>query len=392
MRAGALHFPGRSGNRRERRVGACSVLTAAILSLAFVACATTGALPPQSSERWRELLAARGVRDRVVLELLTVTDDMVAVAREAAAGRSPRLQLVNLAGFLFDEDRFAFEHESAETLTARQAFERRRGNCVSSTILFIAMARSLGLPVNAALAVRDPEREQVEDLVVINRHLVATYRDPEGHAIFDFDIFREDAVLGFRAIDDRRLGSIHLSNRGVVRLLRGDTEGARSLLEDAVRLSPDFAEGYGNLGVAYRRSGETGAALDAYLLALRLDPSSRPVRNNLRTLFGLQSDAHDGDPRREYSRLLGAGDRKLSEGNARAAIRSYRRAARLEPSDVEPLLAIARAQLFRGRIRSARRVLESALEVEPGNEHCLRLLSGLEQQRPSASLPVISTN
>lgn len=390
MRADALYLRGRIGARRDRRGGIRPVLTTACLSLAFVACATTGALSPQSSEQWHKLLDEQGVRDPVVLDLLTVTDDMVAAAREAAAGRSPRLQLVNLAGFLFDEDRFAFEHESAETLTAREAFERRRGNCVSSTILFIAMARSLGLPVNAALAVRDPEREQVEDLVVINRHLVATYRDPEGHAIFDFDIFREDAVLGFRAIDDRRLGSIHLSNRGVVRLLRGDIEAARALFEDAVRLTPDFAEGYGNLGVAYRRSGETGAALDAYLLALRLDPSSRPVRNNLRTLFELQSDAYEGGPRRESSKLLAAGDRELSEGNVRAAIRSYRKAARLEPSDVEPLLAIARAQLYRGRIRSARRALESALERKPGDEHCLRLLRGLEQQRPSASLPVVS--
>lgn len=68
-------------------------------------------------------------------------------ARAAAGEGTDRERLKSLQQFLFDEERFPFEYETRGTYGAQEAFRLRRGNCVSFTSLFIALGRSLGIPL-----------------------------------------------------------------------------------------------------------------------------------------------------------------------------------------------------------------------------------------------------
>ena len=80
-----------------------------------------------------------------------VTDEMRKVAREAAGPGSDIQKLRRLHRFLLDEDAFPFDYSSSGTYPATEVFRSRRGNCVSFTILFLALARAANLPVRAAL-------------------------------------------------------------------------------------------------------------------------------------------------------------------------------------------------------------------------------------------------
>jgi Flp pilus assembly protein TadD len=71
------------------------------------------------------------------------------------------------------------------------------------------------------------------------------------------------------------------------------------------------------------------------------------------------------------------GDLELLAGDVQKALRTYRLAQRAGPALAQPLTAIARAELSRGRVEPARKALQRALEVQPSDEEASRLLSGL---------------
>ena len=62
--------------------------------------------------------------------------------------------------------------------------------------------------------------------------------------------------------------------RGNQRLLTGDTAGAISAYEEAVRSAPSSPSGYRGLGLAYEKEGKIAEAVRAFRHYLRLAPSS----------------------------------------------------------------------------------------------------------------------
>lgn len=78
--------------------------------------------------------------------------------------------------------------------------------------------------------------------------------------------------------------------------------------------------------------------------------------------------------RREILIAQFAADLERRAGSVKGAIRNYREAAGLDPKLADPWLAIARAELARGRPNAARKAARKALKREPGNPEALRLL------------------
>ncbi len=79
-------------------------------------------------------------------------------------------------------------------------------------------------------------------------------------------------------------------NRGVVAFARRDASTARAAFEDYVRLEPRDASGWYDLGNAAYREGDRGAATNAWLRALILDPRHSDARHNLLTVTGTASE------------------------------------------------------------------------------------------------------
>lgn len=138
----------------------------------------------------------------------------------------------------------------AVSLTAQEAFDARRADCVGFGYLYLGLARSLGLP---AYFVRGEEQWPAGRLAgarVMESHLAVGLWDGYDALVVDHGGVRPHD--GFRPLDDDEAEAILWSNRGVRGLMADDCPGAVSSLRRAVRLTddPDIAR---NLAVVSAR-------------------------------------------------------------------------------------------------------------------------------------------
>jgi tetratricopeptide (TPR) repeat protein len=84
--------------------------------------------------------------------------------------------------------------------------------------------------------------------------------------------------------DPQYQDAIDFNQLGQQLAAQGDLSGAIGAYSDALKLAPDSAEVYGNLGEALERYGSLPEALTAYKMALHFDPNWDRARQNLERL------------------------------------------------------------------------------------------------------------
>jgi tetratricopeptide (TPR) repeat protein len=355
--------------------------------------ALAAARPACAADSWEKALRKRGVDPSLLPNPVEVTPAIRAAARVyagAGGGDVDRLRRVQSA--LFDPANFDFDYDARGTFTAAEALERHRGNCVAITNLFIAMAHALDMRVSAGFITPQGDSEKRGDLIVVAAHVVAVYFNFHEYVVFDFYRMRQDPNVKIRLLDDVELAALTLNNRGVEHLAAGDLLDAEREFEAVVKLSPDFAGAYGNLGVVRRRRGDVNGALDAYREALALDPRDPTVLGNLAALYrgiGLEREARAALELADLRlaspfTILARGDLEAADGNARAALHFYRKAARAGPKFPEPQIAIARLERAQGKPDRARRAAQRALRIAPGNAEAQAILDAVSPQDDDA--------
>lgn len=370
------------------------IRSASLLLLACMtaACAASPRGVSLTAARWARVADRHGIAREVLVDPLAFDADIQRAARELAGRGTPSEQLDRLQQELFEVGGPGFEYASKQSLTAREAFESRSGNCLSFTNLFIAMGRSLGYHVQGAQPKFAPRSEHEGDLIIVNDHVVAAYLHAGGVTLYDFDRSRTGGPISFELLDDLKMTALFLNNRGVEELQRDALERATVQLDAATRLWPEFAAAWGNLAVVRRRSGDVPGALRAYRHALELEPRNPTVLANLAGLYRTLDKSAEAQTALTASRirlaapdvLVVQGDLWVQLGEIGSALSLYRRAHRLEPDRAGPLVRIARAELERGRVRRAFRSATEALALAPGNAEIEELL---EQIRLVSSHP-----
>ena len=322
---------------------------------------------------WAEDVRRVGLSPDELVNPLAYTEEMKLEAESAAGDTGlPAERLRRLQNYLFQRSE-GFNYETFGTATAIEAFETRSGNCVAFTNLFIAMSRSLGIPAVPALVQTGGGSTETDgDLTLVKNHIVALLDEGGRASIYDFFRLRNSPVAGIQPIDDLWMAAIYQNNKGVQALRDGDTFGAMTLFESAVKLAPSYAAGYGNLGVTRRRTGDPYGALDTYLVALQIDRHNTAIRTNL---TGLLQDLAPEAPDDEMQ----AGDRALARGELKRARKHYRRARKLRPERHESLVALARVELLRGRLAHAKELLSLASAAAADDEQARRLLAALDR-------------
>ena len=339
-----------------------------------------------SPERWSQEMARRGVDLREVPNPLGVSAEIGETAGAFAGLGSAQERLQRLQLALFDASSFPFHYEHRETFTAIEAFSRREGNCLSFTNLFVAMGRSLGLPVTTALVRRVQATEKEGDLMIVNNHVVAALQDGTVWQYYDFDQRSHERPTQIQPLDDLWITALYLNNRGADELRVGHPDIALRFFDYATKLAPTFAPTWGNVGVARRRLGDTQGALDAYSHALTVSAADPTILGNLASLYkslGKEQEAREVTLAIKVGNatpnaLIVRGDLDLAMGRTSSAIRLYKRARHLGPRLADPWMALARAELARSRPDRARKDLGRALELEPGNKDAADLLRQLE--------------
>lgn len=129
-------------------------------------------------------------------------------------------------------------------------------------------------------------------------------------------------------------------HRGKELYQKADLDGAVAEYREAVRLKPDFAEGYYNLGVALQEKGDRTAAIAAYRKALALNSKFPEALANL-------------------------GGALASKGEIDEAVGAYREALKLNPDNGQIHASLGVALRRKGDEEAAGQEFQEARRLDP---------------------------
>jgi tetratricopeptide (TPR) repeat protein len=130
------------------------------------------------------------------------------------------------------------------------------------------------------------------------------------------------------------------NNLGVVLGQKGQTDGAISQYQEAIRLKPDYAEAHYNLGNTLGRKGQTNEAISQYREAIRLKPNYAEAHSNLGTALE-------------------------KKGQTDEAISQFQEALRLVPNDAEVHYNLGNILGRKGQTDEAISQFQEALRLKP---------------------------
>jgi tetratricopeptide (TPR) repeat protein len=251
-----------------------------------------------------------------------------------------------------------FGYESNGVYDVREAFRRRRGNCLTYSMLVVAVAREFGISAKFNEVIIHPRWSRAGGLVLVNRHINVSV-EAVGNS-YELDIkFNEDLRVSrssAQVVSDERAFSGAYNNVGVYRLAAGDRSEALRLMEKATAIDPTYEAAWTNLGSALILSGQLDRARVCYERALTEEPKAPAAISGLASVnrkTGRIAEAEKLEriairyrERNPYY-LLNVARGEVSNGNLVAARRLLRRAILIK--DDEPELYELMAEVARGQ-------------------------------------------
>ncbi len=368
---------------RVARRGLERPAVAALLAALALACVSTGVRETGENALLREL-ERRGVSRP--LAPFALNDEMAAWVHEAVGSTERDERLDRLVEAVTDSSMLGVEYQAGRTGSAVEVFETRAANCLAFTQMFVGMARELDLAAYFVEVSHVENFEREGDLIVISDHVAVGFGPRHAMRLIDFGLREDERGLRVAPISDLTATALYYSNRGAEALRAERLDEAVLWLEDAVRIDPELASVWVNLGVAQRRSGRTEQAERSYRQALVVDPGASSALVNLSALLrlnGRTEEAEDllfmADARRNRNPFtyIALGDVSLRYGRLEEAERFYSRARRLGPDEAAPAAALGEVLLRRGERKAAEKLLRRALRLEPDGDRRIDRLARL---------------
>lgn len=304
-------------------------------------------------------------------EVLAVSPEMRAfLDRFVNARATPQVKLRQLTRALIGADSFGLVFEGT-TLTASETFRLRRGNCLSFSNLFVAMAREAGLDASFQEVDVPPDWTLEDDVFLLNRHVnVRIDLGTLGDHVVDFNIDDFRGSYDTRAISDARARAHYYNNIGVEHMRRGAIASALVCFRTAIREGDSrFSPAWTNLGTLYLREGHPTLAEASYLQALRVDNGDAVAMSNLARIYERRGDVERTDSlRRKVARHRNQNPyyryqlaREAYEaGDSEGAIRHLRYAIRRKPAEGRFCVLIGMSYLRQGDVKLGTRWLSRA--------------------------------
>ena len=225
-------------------------------------------------------------------DILKMSDEMRAFVDRH--GREIPVDWLRMRHLLQGMDELGYlslKYDSGKTLTAAEVFRERRGNCLSFTNLFVALARDAGLDAQYQIVEVPPIWDSADGWVMLNSHInVVVHRvkmsvpDHPGISrdyVVDFNTPEYQGTLPRRAVPDRTAFALFYSNRGVEAMRAGDPREAFANFKLAIAKDPTVASTWVNLGALYSRQQRYDSAKAVYEIALGIDPNEKSALTNL---------------------------------------------------------------------------------------------------------------
>jgi len=220
--------------------------------------------------------------------------EILARLRDGGAASTPAERAERLRGAFFSEGGFSAAADLSEldNLFPDRILLRRRGYCLGLTLVLLDLCDRLAWRATAVSAPRHTFlRLEGDSGVNVETTLGGAIQDDEWYR----RRFGNDGLPApLRPVSPRELAGHLLSNVAFALLERGDTAGARLLIERALRVDPRIVEARTNLGVCAAREEryeEALAAFDATLEEWPGDPQTRLNRVNALLPLGRRTEA-----------------------------------------------------------------------------------------------------
>jgi tetratricopeptide (TPR) repeat protein len=313
-------------------------------------------------------------------EAFALDAEMRAFVAPIAELRDARQKMLALIKAMEERGMFSLDYAEV-TRTASGTFHDRQGNCLSFTMLFIALARAAGLTVSYQ-NVEVPPSWSYDGQVVIATHVNAVVRTGSGEeTIVDFNIRPYQGVAHSRRVSDSYALALFYTNLGAEAMLKSDYAGALALLRGAAAVEADIAGLWVNLGVLYVRHGRFEHAEAAYLRALRVDDEQPSALANLALVYESLGEAElaaryrervqDYRERNPYYHYAVA-TRAYERQQFADALKSLRQAVRLKRDEHQFYALRAEVQETLGRTKDAMKSAERARRYSEEQERRAR--------------------
>ncbi|WP_028920278.1 transglutaminase domain-containing protein [Pseudoxanthomonas suwonensis] len=292
------------------------------------------------------------------------------VVEPGGGSRSRKLDL--LAAYVFGDDGLALDYDNDYTRTVSEVYRDRKANCLSFTLLFVALAREAGLDAQVQEVGEVLAWYQDEGVIYNANHVNVGVRTGAQWQVVDVDT----NILAARnrpfGVDDRRAMAHFHNNRGAELMADGDLASAHLALRAALQDDPEFVPAWNNYGVLLLRMGDPQGAEHAYLTGLRHKREHAATLSNLVSLYRRTGDERQQrryewrldrvqrtDPFHQFMLALEC----EHNANYECAITRYRRAIALQGEEHQFHFGLARVYFLSGDLGAAQRELGRALNL-----------------------------
>ena len=169
---------------------------------------------------------------------------------------------------------------------------KSKGNCLSFTNMFVAMARNVGLDASYQEVLIPPDWSIEGQSFIFSQHINVHVNLGSGYLggdqIIDFNMYDYRDTYEREVVSDERARAHYFNNIGVERMLDGESVLAFANFRQSILEDETFTPAWANLGILNRREGLSNYAEVAYLKALDIDPANLVAMSNLASLYEQQ--------------------------------------------------------------------------------------------------------
>lgn len=198
---------------------------------------------------------------------------------------------------LYTKGRLKLDYDAETTRTAAEAFEARRGNCMSLVLMTAAFARHLNLPLRFNSVYLEESWTRSNGIFFVAGHVnvslarpmtsgrVTIFGDPE---LLTIDFLPPDQVRGnrSRAIEESTILAMFMNNRAAEALTVGRLDDAYWWAREAITTDSRWLASYNTLAVLYRRKGMLDKAEAALRHVLEREPLNLQAMSNIVLVLG----------------------------------------------------------------------------------------------------------
>lgn len=321
-------------------------------------------------------------------KVFVINDEMRQEVLEQFSGMSKHGAAVAIARWLLDEYGRNMDYDVSANYPPIKAYEERRGNCLSFTMLLSTLAAELDIEIEYN-SVNIPDTWSMDETLgmVFYRHVNGVLEAHGKKQIFDLAMEIYDAGYPQKFVSKTEVMAMFMNNQAVSHLEVEDYDQAEQAIKLAVSYAPKNPDLWVNLGVIKKRQGNLKLAEIAFLHAYSINRYSVVAVSNLERLYreqGLKNKAavyakqaeraRNSNPYTHYKQALSL----YEEGKYKKSERITNRAIILHNKDPRFFELKSLIAQQRGQYRKALKALEKAYLVSNGSEQRGKYASKVE--------------